>query len=144
MPDYVLGLNAKLYYGTAGAALGALAELTNVRDVSLSLEKGEADVTTRANSGWRATAGTLKSATLDFQMVHKPGDAGFEAIRTAFLANTTLEVAALTGERATSNTEGPQASWSITNFSRNEGLEEAITYDVTLKMATYTTWVDIA
>lgn len=40
-----LGLDAKLFRGAAGTQ-GTI-EVTNVKDVSLSLESGEADVTTR-------------------------------------------------------------------------------------------------
>jgi len=36
---------------------------------------GEADITTRGNSGWRATAPTLRECTVEFQMVWRPGDA---------------------------------------------------------------------
>ena len=70
-----LGMNAKMYYLTGtratwgaadadgihgGAAPSGLTELGNVRDVTLNLEQGEADVTTRSNDGWRATEPTLK------------------------------------------------------------------------------------
>jgi hypothetical protein len=58
MATFILGMNAKIYQGAAGAALGALTEMGNVRDVTLTLEAGEADITTRANSGWRATGPT--------------------------------------------------------------------------------------
>jgi len=54
----VLGMNAKAYYGTAGST--ASNEITNIMDVTVNLETGEADVTTRAASGWRNTVGTLK------------------------------------------------------------------------------------
>lgn len=54
-----LGMAAKLYFKAGGvAAAGAWTELGNVKDVTLSLETGEADVTTRANAGWKATIGT--------------------------------------------------------------------------------------
>lgn len=42
MPHFVLGMNAKLYHGAAGGS--AATELTNVRNVTLNLEAGEADV----------------------------------------------------------------------------------------------------
>ena len=70
--DFQLGMNAKAYYGAADTPLVNLVELTNVKDVNLSLDAGEADVTTRANSGWRATAATLKEASAEFEMVWKP------------------------------------------------------------------------
>jgi hypothetical protein len=43
--------------------------------VTLNLEAGEAEVTTRANSGWRATVATLKEASVEFEMVWDTGDA---------------------------------------------------------------------
>ncbi|MBK9126275.1 MAG: hypothetical protein IPM13_00525 [Phycisphaerales bacterium] len=75
MPSFILGMDAKLYYGTAGAAATTL--MGNVRNVTLNLEAGEADVTTRANSGWRATAPTLRECSVEFEMVWDPDDAGF-------------------------------------------------------------------
>lgn len=141
MADFILGMNAKAYYGAAGAALTSLTELTNVKDVSLSLETGEADITTRANSGWRGTAPTLKEATAEFEMVWKDGDAGFTAIKNAFLNNTTVSMAFLTGAKAASNSEGPYGDWAITTFSRDESLEEAIKVSVTAKLSTFVEWV---
>lgn len=75
MPSFILGMDAKLYYGTAGSAANTL--MGNVRNVTLNLEAGEADVTTRANSGWRATAPTLRECSVEFEMVWDPDDAGF-------------------------------------------------------------------
>jgi len=141
MATFILGMNAKIYQGAAGAALGALAEMGNVRDVTLTLEAGEADITTRANSGWRATAPTLREATAEFEMVWKPGDAGFDAVKNAFLTSTTLELAILDQDKATAGAQGPKGSFSITSFSRNEALEEAITVSVTAKLAEFDQWV---
>ena len=64
--SYTLGLEAKLFYGAAGAT--AATEMTNVKDVTLNMETGEADVTTRAAEGWRLTAATLKEASVEFEI----------------------------------------------------------------------------
>jgi len=48
--------------------LGPDYKMGNVRDVTLTLEAGEADITTRANSGWRATAPTLRECTAEAQL----------------------------------------------------------------------------
>jgi hypothetical protein len=120
MADFILGMNAKIYYGAAGTT--ASTELTNVRDVTVTLEAGEADVTTRANDGWRATAPTLKECSVEFEMVWKTTDAGFTAVKAAFLANSTIALLVL----SEAGGEGIDGDFSITNFSRNEALEEAI------------------
>ena len=126
-----LGLDARLYYGSAGS--GATTELTNVKDLTLNLEKAEADVTTRANQGWRATVGTLKDASIEFQMVWDTADAGFSAIRQAFLADTPMDFRVLSGASNDPQSEGLLATCEVFSFTRNEALEEAITVDVTIK-----------
>ena len=134
-----LGMEAKIYHGAAGTT--ATSELTNVKDVTLNLETGEADVTTRGNQGWRATVGTLKEGSVEFEMVWDSDDTGFAAIKNAYFNNTPIALAILDHE----NGEGLDADFSITNFSRNEPLEEAITVSVTAK-PTYSTrapaWVE--
>ena len=142
--EFLLGMNAKIYQGPTGTALATLTEMDNVKDVTLNLEAGEADVTTRANQGWRATAPTLRECTAEFEMLWKPGDTGFDAIKTAFLTSATIALAVLTGEKATSGTEGPRGDFSITNFSRSEPLEEGVTVSVTAKLAKFEEWVEVA
>ena len=134
-----LGMQAKLYYGAAGAS--ATSELTNVKDVTLNLETGEADVSVRASEGWRATVATLKNGSVEFTMIWNTEDEGFTAIKNAYFNNTAIALAVLDGEGGS----GLDADFSVTNFTRNEPLEEAITVNVTVK-PTYVsrapTWVD--
>ena len=135
MAEYVLGMNAKLYYGVAGGT--ASSEMGNVRDVTLTLEAGEADVTTRANLGWRATAPTLRECTVDFEMIWDPDDAGFTAIKNAFLSAGLIALRILDK----SGGQGPEGDFAITSFSRSEALEEAVTVSVSAKMAVFSGWV---
>jgi hypothetical protein len=128
-----LGMDAKLYRNTGTYAAPTWVEVSNVKDVTLNLEKGEADVTTRANNGWRATVGTLKDASIEFQMVWDTLDAGFDANRQAFFDNTPLEFAVMDGDITDPDSEGLRATFDIFNFTRNEALEEAIMVDVSIK-----------
>ncbi len=121
---FLLGMNAKAYQGAAGAALAALSEMANVKDVSLNLEAGEADVTTRANNGWRANAATLRECAAEFEMLWKPGDLIFQAVKKAYLTSGTIRMAFLTGAIDGEDAEGPVGDFSIPKFSRNEPLEE--------------------
>ena len=133
--EFALGMNAKLYYGAAGAS--AATEMGNVKDVTLTLEAGEADITTRANQGWRATAPTLRECSVEFEMVWNPSDAGFTAIKTAFLAAGTIALKVLDQAGG----QGPDGDFAITSFTRNEALEEAVTVSVTAKLAVFRSWV---
>lgn len=126
-----LGMDAVLNYKTGGVGgAGSWTELANVKDVTLSLETGEADITTRANAGWRATVGTLKEASVEFEMVWDTADAGFTAIKDAFFNNEVIGLQVLDGDAGS----GLEADFSITNFSRSEQLEEALTVSVTAKV----------
>ena len=144
MPDvFVKGMDAKLYYhATAGTALASMTEIDNVRDVTVNTSAGEADTTTRGNSGWRSTTPTLRELTIEFEMQHQPGDAAFETIRDAYLAGTTIELCALTGAVAVADSEGPKGTFVITNFSRSEPLEESVSYSVTAKLQTFDEWIE--
>lgn len=143
--SYVLGMDAQILYTEAVSDASSLepasmTELSNVKDVTVNHETGEADVTTRANSGWRATAATLRECSVEFQMVWKKNDAGFSAIKNAWLNGTEIGLAVLTGDPDSAGSEGPYGNFSITNFSRNEALEEAIVVDVTAKLSAWGGW----
>ena len=141
--QFKLGMNGKLYYGDEAALLAAMTELANVRDVTVTQEKGEADVTTRGNSGYRATAGTLKECTIEWQMLFKPDDAAFQAVRDAYYNNTLLALCPLSGPRETSKSEGIKGDFAITGFTKGEPLEEAQTVDVTAKLSVFTEYVKV-
>ena len=140
MADFILGMNAKLYIGAADTYLDSMVVIGNVKDLTLALEAAEADITTRENQGWRATAATLKSATATFQMIWKPGDANFELIKAAFLASGTVAMAVLDNVYTATPSDGPVGNWAISNFSRNEELEDAIRVDVTAKLSKFHHW----
>ena len=138
------GMEAKLYYKVGGVAgAGDWVELTDIKDNTLNLEKGEADVTTRGNNGWKATVGTLKSGSVEFEMVWNPEDAGFAAISDAYFQDQVIGLAILDGAKETGT--GLVADFAITNFSRKEPLEEAVTVSVTAKptySATAPVWME--
>jgi hypothetical protein len=134
-----LGMEAKLYFCAAGiGGTPSWTELTNVKNVTLSLQTGEADVTTRGNNGWKATAATLKEGSIEFEMVWDTEDEGFTAIKSAYFGNSLIGLAVMDGPIETSGNQGLWADCMITNFSRDEALEEAITVKVTAK-PTYST-----
>ena len=134
-----LGLDCKLYYNEDGNENPIVpanwTELSNTRDVTLNLEKGEADVTTRANNGYRATATTLKDASVEFEMVWDPDDAGFTALRQAFFNNASIGILILDGAVTAAGSQGLVADMEVVNFSRNEPLQETVTVSVTLNPA---------
>ena len=124
--SFVIGLDAKLLRGTAGST--AATEVKNVKDLTLNLESGEADVTTRAANGWRATTATLKDASLEFGILYDTEDADFSAFSAAYFDNTAIALFVTDGAG-----NGLDADFSITSFSVEQPLEEALTVSVTAK-----------
>lgn len=122
----VLGLDAVLFRGTAGTR--GSTEVTNVKDLTINLESGEADVTTRATEGWKASVATLKEASLEFGMLYDTADADFQAFQSAYFSNTPLSLFISDG-----NGSGLDADFSITGFSVEQNLEEAVTVSVKAK-----------
>ena len=122
----VLGLNAKLMRGEAGAQ--GTDEVKNVKDLTLSLESGEADVTTRATDGWRASVATLKEASLEFGILYDTDDEDYNAFATAYFNNTPIALFVSDG-----NGTGLDADWTISSFSIEQPLEEALSVSVTAK-----------
>jgi hypothetical protein len=133
-----LGMKGKLYHGPGGSTGVPTTELSNVKDVTLTLDAAEADVTTRANNGFRAVVSGLKECSIEFEMQYKPSDPGFKAIREAWYTGDPIHLAALTSEKG----EGPVGDFSITGFSRSEPLEESIKYSVTAKLTQWEMWQD--
>ena len=122
----VLGLDAKLFRGTAGSQ--AATEVTNVKDLTLNLESGEADVTTRATEGWKASVATLKEGSLEFGMLYDTADADFQAFQEAYFSNTPISLFITDGASG-----GLDADWSITAFTVEQPLEEAVSVSITAK-----------
>jgi len=136
-----MGKDCKLYYGTAGeSAVGNLTELEKAKDVKLNLGAGEAEVGTRANGGWEASAQTRKTLSIDFDIPVDTSDAAYTAIKAAYLAGTMICLAALTGANDAAGSEGPMGDFAIIDFPREEPLGDEATISVTAKLHSFTEW----
>lgn len=128
-----LGIEGKLYRNKGTYAEPQWSEIANVADLTLSLEKGEADVTTRAGGGWRAIKGAIKEASVEFQMIWDAEDEDVQALLAAYLNGTPIEFAVLDGPVNQAGSEGLRATMEVLKFSRGEGKDDAMTVDVALK-----------
>lgn len=148
---YKLGKDCKAYFftsvltekwdGTGAAPTNT--EMPNVKDVTVNLETGEADITTRANNGWRATAATLKNGSVEFEMIWDPADPGFTKIQTAWSNSEEIGLAFMDGAIEASGSSGLASNFTVTNFSRSEPLEEAVKVSVTVKPSSFTEWAKV-
>lgn len=133
------GFEAKMYHGTAGSS--ATTELDIIRDVTLTLESTEGETTTRATGGWKTYVAGLKDATIEFTLKWDPSNAGFEALRDAWVGRSLVALKIL--DKASG--EGLDADFVVTKFSRSENLDEKIEVSVTARPAMDTrapAWVE--
>lgn len=130
---HVLSENAKFYRnsGTYGSPTWDL--ISNVKDLTLNLDKDETDVTTRASGGFKEFVDGLIDASIEFSMLWDTSDADFTAIRTAFFAKTAIEFLILDGLQATAGSQGLRVTCMIKAFTRNETLGEALMVDCTIR-----------
>ena len=135
---FKLGQNAKLYRNTGTFASPTWTEISNVKDLDLSLEKDKSEVTTRGGGGWKLTVATLKDAKIEFEMIWDTADAAFTAIRNSFLNDTVVEFLVLDGPVGTSGNQGLRAECMVASFTRSEKLTEALMVKVSTQ-PTYST-----
>ena len=121
-----LGLDCKLFRGEAGTTAAELVE--NIKDVSLNMESSEADVTTRKADGWKLSVATLKDASIEATILYDTEDEDYNAFCNAFMNKTPVALFVTDGDGT-----GLDADFSITNFSMEQPLEEAVTVSVTFK-----------
>lgn len=129
-----LGKDAVLYRNTSGNfAAPTWDDIPNVRDLTQSLEKGDADVSRRSGGGWRERLGTLKDGSVEFQMLFDEADPDFIAFRDAFLNDTLVDVLVCSGDVGTTGEQGLHAEMGVFGFGLGQELENGQTVDVVLR-----------
>lgn len=130
-----LGLEAVLYRNNGTYAAPALVRVDNVVDLTVNLEKAEANVTTRGNNGWEALLGSLKTGSIDFNIIWNTTDANFTALKNSFFSATPLpiEFFIMSADVDEADSEGLRATFDVFKFTKNEQLREAQSVDITIK-----------
>lgn len=129
----LVGLDAKIYRGTAGAT--ATTEMTNVRDVTLGDSRAEANIS-RRGSWFHVIKTTRRSIEVNWTMINDDADADVTALRTAYAANTALAFKIVDKTAG----KGVDADFYITKFERSEPDETEQTISVTIKPTYDTRW----
>jgi hypothetical protein len=128
-----VGKDCKLYYNTGTHAAPSWVLMGRVRDVSVPLSKGEADVS-RRESGWRLTKGALKENGLEFGYVYKSGtDTVFDMLLDSFLNDTAVEYAVMDDLITESGAQGLRCFMEVFEFPYDQALEEGQIFNVSLK-----------
>jgi len=135
-PNVRRGIDAALYRNLGTYASPNWSEVGNLRDVTLNMEKDDADATTRANDGWSASVGTLKSGSIDGQLtVKRTADEHFEAFRDSYFNSTPIELLVLNGPIDEVGVRGLRGTFEAMSFTENQPMGDIQTADVTLNIA---------
>ena len=102
-------------------------EIEDAKDVTLNIERGDADVTTRKAAGWRMHMPTLKDATLEFNLL--TGGASFGTILEKFTSREEVAVA-VSGSNISFS-----AKMVVMNCSPSQPLEDGEAASITLRPA---------
>lgn len=145
MATFTLGKDGELSISeTLFTALNAIPagmnEFDNVRDLEITTDTDEIDITTRANAGFKATAATIKESTIEFEALWKKNDARFNELEAAWDSSGEIAVAAMDGPIATSGNSGLVGNFTVPGFSRSEPIGDAMKVSITLKGSSFNSW----
>lgn len=117
---------------------------TNCRDVTITLDTEEVDITSRATSGFKATVATTKESTIEFEAIWKPSDTYFDWIKDAWSNSAEIAVLAMDGPYNTTGNSGLIGNFTVPGFSREEPIGDVMRSQVTMKGSSYVSWYKAA
>jgi len=124
-----MGWEQKLYRNTGSFGSPTWDLVTNCRDLTLTGSASKNDASTRLSRVKTYAAGQIDLG-FNFQMVYDPADTDLTAIRTAFYAQTALDLMDLDGLAATSGSLGVRAVCQIFSMEKGEPIDGIATYDI--------------
>lgn len=139
-----IGLECKVYRTASPLSStvysgAAWLEAKNVKDVSISLSKGRADMSTRAST-WRENRGTLKEGPVTLTVKWDVDDDLCAALLASWLNNTRIGLAFLDGAVTGAGAQGPAGNYECMEFPRTENLEEGVMIEAVVEPRQYVGW----
>ncbi len=126
-----LGKSCKLYRGNAGAQAATIVD--NVRDLTLDLERDEIDASGRDSGDWEEVVSSLKKGAVSFTVKWKKADAGFIAIRDAWINGTALAFLIMDDLKTVPDAQGLDADFTVLKFQIKQELRDIVIVDVSIK-----------
>ena len=121
----VIGFEAKLYYNTGTSQTPTWSEITRTRDVSVTMQKAEIELS-RRETNWKLKRGGMLEVGFSFQYLYMKGtDAVWTALQAAWEQGTSTEFAIMDQDIATTGAQGLMAFSEVLNISYDQPLEDA-------------------
>lgn len=135
--DFQIGKDCVLHYNSGTYGTPTWVAVPRVGDVTHALGKNTASLATR-ETGYDVQGGGLKTSSLSFSYLHKPGtDTVHDALRSSFDSDTATEFYVADGAAATSGTQGYRMYGIVTKFDFVQELEGGSMFDVEIAPARF-------
>lgn len=128
-----IGADAKVYRNTNTYNSPTWIEVDIVRDATLNVSHKEWDASFRGGGGWEAMVATLKSASIDIDVLHQTQDAGYVALRQAWVTKDPIELLVMDGSKDVSGNEGLRATFQVFDFTSPQPLADGQTNKFSVK-----------
>ena len=115
------GYKCKLYYGT-----GSNTELKIIGDVTINDSRTDIDVSSRLTDGMKSHVGGLRDVSIEINLEHLPDNAGFKAVRQAYLDNTPIHFKSDDG----SGYAAIDNDFTVLEFPQAEPLDDKLSHSV--------------
>lgn len=103
----------------------------NIRDLTRNREKDLADASIRGST-YRLQVATIKSFSIDFQMVYDGADTDVIAFEDAYESDADVELLILDGPIGTAGSKGIRFMGQVSTFTVNEALADVGLVDVSI------------
>lgn len=135
-----LGIKGVIQYNaTFPETGGAWATLKGVEDATLVLEDEDVELNVRDMAGFKSSFKGLRDWSVEFDLLWDPLEAGFTAIRDAYLNAAATEAAACIGLRIldgiVAGDQGVEGPYNIMKFTRGEPRGDMMVVSVVAKPA---------
>ena len=128
-------LDCKPYVNTDVYASPEWAEISIARDATHNDGRAEGDDSSRGYGQASATVGQ-KTVEISMQVLYKPTDPAFAALKAAYDARSIVDLALMDGDIEVTGTIGKRGDFVITAFNRAESMTDSVKVDITFKGST--------
>ena len=128
-----LGINAKMYYRSAGSYNSPTwTELNIVSDLTVSPEWEKAEVGSRASRIMKQVK-TRLGLTFAGRFLKKPGNTQYETLMNALVSDEVLDLLILDGDRATEHVRGWRADCQLFSGTEDQNMTSALYVDFSIE-----------
>lgn len=115
------GYKCKLFYGNDGTT-----ELKIIGDVTINDSRTDIDVSSRLTGGMKSHVGGLRDLSIELNLEHLPENAGFKAVRDAYINNTPIHLKSDDGDEYAAIDN----DFTILEFPQEEPLDGKLSHAV--------------